>query len=67
MSDVTLPDEYERVHRVLDLSPDELWRINRHALDVAFLQHDEALRGHLKDEFDAFAAAEPLLRESATG
>jgi adenosine deaminase len=67
VSDVTLPDEYERVHRVLGLSPAELWRINRHALDVAFLHHDEALRGHLKDEFDAFAAAEPLLRESATG
>ena len=67
VSDVTLPAEYERVHRVLDLSPAELWRINRHALDVAFLQHDEALRGHLKDEFDTFAAAEPLLRESATG
>jgi adenosine deaminase len=64
VSDVTLPDEFERVHRVLGLSPAELWRINRHALDVAFLHHDEALRGHLKGEFDAFAAAEPLLQES---
>jgi len=65
VSDVTLPEEYERVQRALGLSPAELWRINRHALAVAFLQHDEALRGHLIEEFDTFAAAEPLLRESA--
>jgi adenosine deaminase len=65
VSDVSLTEEYERVHRVLELSPAELWQINRHALDVAFLQQDEAQRARLIEEFDAFAAAEPLL--SSTG
>jgi hypothetical protein len=39
--------------------------MNVHALRVAFLQHDEAQRAHLIEEFEAFAASEPLL--SATG
>jgi hypothetical protein len=39
----------------------ELWRLDRHALEVAFLHHDEALRSGLLAGFDAFAAAEPML------
>jgi adenosine deaminase len=65
VSDVTLVEEYMRAHRALDLSPAELWRINTHALQVAFLHHDEPQRARLIEEFDAFAATEPLLRESA--
>ena len=39
----------------------ELWAIDRHALEVAFLHHDEPLRARLLADFDAFAATEPLL------
>ena len=42
----------------------ELWSMNRHALEVAFLHHDEPLRARLLAEFDAFAAAEPELTAS---
>jgi adenosine deaminase len=63
VSNISLVDEYARVHRALGLSPAELWQINLHALRVAFLQHDEALRARLIEDFEAFAATEPLLRE----
>lgn len=61
VSDLTLVREYERAHSVLGLSVAELWRINLHALRVAFLHHDEAERARLIGEFVAFAASEPLL------
>jgi adenosine deaminase len=61
VSDLTLVREYERAHEVLGLSAAELWRMNMHALRVAFLHHDEMLRARLLGEFEAFAAREPLL------
>jgi len=61
VSGITLVEEYLRAHEVLGLSLGELWRINVHALDVAFLQHDEGLRARLREEFRAFAATEPEL------
>lgn len=61
VSRLTLVREYERAHEVLGMSLAELWRINRHALEVAFLQHDEQLRHRLKAEFADFAAAEAML------
>lgn len=61
VSNVTLVDEYERAHEAMGLSAAELWRINVHALRVAFLHHDERMRSRLIAEFKDFAAAEPLL------
>lgn len=61
VSDLTLVREYERVYSVLGLSAAELWRINMHALRVAFVQDDEALRTRLIREFEVFVAREPLL------
>jgi adenosine deaminase len=55
-SDIALTDEYERaVHRI-GLSPDELWAIDRHALDVAFA--DAPTLSRLRSEFDAWRAAQ---------
>jgi adenosine deaminase len=61
VSDLTLTREYEHAIEPIGLSPAELWAIDRHALEVAFLQHDEQLRADLLAGFDAFAADEPLL------
>jgi adenosine deaminase len=61
VSALTLTGEYARARAALGLSMAELWRLDRHALEVAFLHHDEALRSRLLAEFDAFAAAEPML------
>lgn len=61
VSRLTLVEEYVRAHEVLGLTVAELWRINLHALRVAFLQHDEVLRADLQVEFLAFAAGEPEL------
>jgi adenosine deaminase len=61
VSDLTLPREYARAHLVLGITLQELWAMDRHALEVAFLHHDEPLRRQLVDEFDAWAASEPLL------
>jgi adenosine deaminase len=63
VSDLTLVREYARAYSLIGLSAAELWQINMHALRVAFLQHDEALRARLIGEFGAFAAEEPLLAE----
>ncbi len=57
VSGLTLPLEYRRAHDVLGLSAAELWRINVHALEVAFLHHDEDLRRSLLADFAAYAAA----------
>lgn len=65
VSDMTLVREYERAHEVLSLSIAELWAINMHALEVAFLQYDEELRAGLIAEFEDFAAQEPGLRRPA--
>ncbi|MEP7158922.1 MAG: adenosine deaminase [Chloroflexota bacterium] len=61
VSDLTLVREYERAHAHMGVSHADLWRMNMHALRVAFLHDDEALRGRLIGEFEAFAASEPLL------
>lgn len=61
VSDLTLVREYERAVTVLGVTVPELWAIDRHALEVAFLHHDEALRAELLEAFDAFATAEPAL------
>ena len=63
VSDLTLVREYERAIDVMGLSVAELWRMNMHALRVAFLHHDEAERARLIGEFEAFAAAEPQLAD----
>lgn len=61
VSAMTLIGEYARARAALGLSMAELWRLDRRALEVAFLHDDEALRSRLLAEFDAFAAAEPML------
>jgi len=55
VSDLTLPREYGRAHTRLGLTLEELWALDRHALDVAFLHDDEALRDALRAEFAAFS------------
>ena len=62
VSDMTLVREYRQAVDILGLTLGELWRIDRHALDAAFLADDEPLRTALLATFDAFAAGEPLLR-----
>ena len=62
VSDMTLVREYRQAIDVLGLTLQELWAMDRHALEVAFLADDEPLRTALLARFDAFAAAEPLLR-----
>ena len=59
---ITLVDEYHNAVDVLGLTLAELWAIDRHALEVAFLAGDEAVRASLLRSFDAFAAAEPLVQ-----
>jgi adenosine deaminase len=61
VADLTLPREYARALTIIGLALPELWSINRHGLEAAFLQHDEELRGDLLAEFDAFAVSEPEL------
>jgi len=61
VSDLSLVDEYGRAHAAMRVSIADLWRINRHAIDAAFLHDDEPLRVLLANEFDAYAAAEPAL------
>jgi len=61
VSALTLTCEYARARAALGLSTAELWRLDRHGLEVAFLHDDEALRSRLLAEFDAFASAEPML------
>ncbi len=55
VSDLTLSEEYRRALTDIGLSPEELWAIDRHALDVAFA--DEATLAPVRAEFDAWAAA----------
>ena len=65
VSDLTLVREYDRAHQEIGASVAELWAMNLHALDVAFLHDDEPLRARLRAEFESFAASEPLLGSSA--
>ena len=67
VSDLTLVKEYVNAQEVMGLSVAELWVINLHALQVAFLQHDEPLRAALVAEFEDFAATEPSLLGAAAG
>jgi adenosine deaminase len=57
VSDLSLTDEYERALVEIGLTADELWTIDRHALDVAFA--DEPTLARLRAEFDAWRAANP--------
>jgi adenosine deaminase len=66
VADLTLPREYARAHAILGLTLPELWSINRHGLEAAFLHHDELLRTNLLSDFDAFADTEPELRVPGT-
>ena len=59
---VTLVDEYRNAVDALGLTLPELWAIDRHALEVAFLQDDEPLRDALLSGFDTWAAGEPLVQ-----
>jgi adenosine deaminase len=61
VSDLTLVSEYDRAHSAIGVSIADLWRMNMHALDVAFMD-DESLRAQLKSEFESFAASEPALQ-----
>jgi adenosine deaminase len=61
VSDLTLVREYDRAHSAIGISIADLWRMNLHALDVAFLHDDEQLRAQLISEFRAFADSEPSL------
>jgi adenosine deaminase len=61
VSDLTLVREYRNVVDQIGMALPELWSVNRHALQVAFLHHDEPLRARLLAEFDRFAADEPAL------
>jgi adenosine deaminase len=56
VSDLSLTDEYERALDEIGLTIDELWAIDRHALDVAFA--DEPTLARLRAEFDASQAAD---------
>jgi adenosine deaminase len=58
---VSLVDEYRRAVETLGLTPRELWAIDRHGLEAAFLADDEPLRADLLASFDRFAAGERAL------
>jgi adenosine deaminase len=53
VSDLSLTDEYERALDEIGLTPDELWAIDRHGLDVAFA--DDATLDRLRSHFDAWS------------
>jgi adenosine deaminase len=53
VSDISLSQEFDFAIDEIGLRPDELWAINRHALDVAF--GTDADLAPLRAEFDAWA------------
>ena len=61
VSDLTLVREYERALDPLGLSVAELWAMDRHALDVAFLAREPLVRDRLRGQLAAYARQEPLL------
>ena len=65
VSDLTLGREYERALDPLGLSVAELWAMDRHALEVAFLDHEPLVRDRLRAEMAAFEAREPVLGAGA--
>ena len=62
VSDLTLSEEYVNAAEQIGLGLSDLWAIDRHALDVAFV--DEA-RARLRAEFDVWAANVPELGPGA--
>jgi adenosine deaminase len=56
VSDITLSEECARAVGRIGLGPDELWAMNRHALDVAFAEPADV--APVRAAFDAF---EPLI------
>jgi adenosine deaminase len=65
VSGLTLVDEYLEGIQQLGLTIAELWAIDRHAIEAAFLHDDEPVRGALLGAFDEFAAREPQLEAGA--
>ncbi|MEA2676099.1 MAG: adenosine deaminase [Chloroflexota bacterium] len=61
VSDLTLVREYANAHDIIGVSLADLWRMNMHALRVAFLDQTESERERLIGEFEAFASSEPAL------
>jgi adenosine deaminase len=59
VSSVTLVEEYRRALRRARLTLPELWRIDRHALDVAFAEEADLVP--LREAFDRWAAGVPAL------
>jgi adenosine deaminase len=59
VSSLTLATEYRRALRQARLTPTELWRVDRHALDVAFADDDTL--APLRSAFDAWARDQPVL------
>jgi len=59
VSNITLTEEYEAALTEIGLRPEELWAINRHALDAGFAAAAE--RAPLQAEFDDWAAGRPEL------
>jgi adenosine deaminase len=59
VSDLDLVREYDGVHERMGVSVADLWRMNLHALDVAFV--DGETRARLRAEFEAFAVDTPEL------
>ena len=57
MSDISLSEEYEKAVTQIGLSVDELWAMDRHALDVAFA--DEASSRAVRAEFAAWGTLRP--------
>lgn len=62
VGNLTLVREYANVARETGMTIPELWATDRHALEAAFLHHDEPVRAGLLAEFDDFAASEPALQ-----
>jgi adenosine deaminase len=59
VSDLTLTEEYVRAVERIGLSLEELWAIDRGALDLAFA--DEATMGRLRSMFDTWPTRDSLL------
>ena len=59
MSDTTLSEEYARAVAEIGLTPAELWTIDLHALDAAFV--DAGTRAALRAEFLAWGRDIPEL------
>jgi adenosine deaminase len=58
VSDLSLTDEYERAVDQIGLTLEELWAIDRRALDAAFA--DPTTLARLRSEFDAWASPDPV-------